>query len=120
MVTQEAGGLGRDVGEVECGELGAAQRGGEREQDQRGVAGALGAAVVDPGDDRVDLGHRHWPACRVGAVPRLRRRPWRTWRMASWPVGSTAPARRCSKSIRAAGQAQGAEPGAPCSARSVR
>jgi len=49
--------LGLDVGQGEGGELGAAQRAGEAEQDQGGVPGAVRGAAVDGGDDPAQLGH---------------------------------------------------------------
>ena len=63
---QQAGGLALDVGEGERGELTAAQRGGEPEQDQRGVPGTLGAGAVDAGDDGTDLVHAKRPGLPDG------------------------------------------------------
>ena len=55
---QDPAGLVADVGEVEGGELAAAHRGGEPEQDERGVAGSLGAGAVDVVEDLTDLDGR--------------------------------------------------------------
>src|SRR5918995_1717077 len=63
---QQAGGVSLDVGEGERGELTAAQRGGEPEQDQRGVPGTLGAGAVDAGDDGTDLVHAKRPGLPDG------------------------------------------------------
>lgn len=52
----QAAGLRLDVCESERGQLGAAQGGGEPEQDDRGVAGALGSAAVDRAEELADLG----------------------------------------------------------------
>jgi hypothetical protein len=66
---QQAGGLGLDVVLGEGDELGAAQRGGVAEQDDRGVSGSDWGGPVDGGE--------FWPtsatvsgrARRRGAVP---------------------------------------------------
>ena len=52
---QDAAGLELDVGQREGGQLGAAHRRGEAEQDERGVAGAQGGAAVDVLDDLADV-----------------------------------------------------------------
>ena len=66
---QDAAGLVPNVGQRECDQLGASHRGREPEQDDRGVAGALGAAAVDGVEDLADVLGSQWPglASRCGA-----------------------------------------------------
>ncbi|HEX5533736.1 MAG TPA: hypothetical protein VFX33_08355 [Actinomycetales bacterium] len=52
---QDAAGLELDVGQRERGQLGAPHRGGEAEQDDRGIAGTQGGRAVDVLDDLADL-----------------------------------------------------------------
>lgn len=61
---QETSWLALDVGEGECGKLGASQRTGEAEQDQGGVADALRSAAVDGGDELSDVADAE-RACRT-------------------------------------------------------
>ena len=55
---QDPAGSVADVDEVEAGELGAAHRGGEPEQDERGIAGTLDGGAVKVVEDPTDLGGR--------------------------------------------------------------
>ena len=61
QVQQQAAGLGLEVGEGEGGQLGAAQRAGEAEQDDRGVADAADGGAVDGGDDLAQVGDAERP-----------------------------------------------------------
>jgi hypothetical protein len=58
-----------DVGQGQCGQLRAAHRGGEPEQDDRCVASPRGGAAVDVLDDLADLrgGQGAGLAARCGA-----------------------------------------------------
>jgi len=53
---QTTGGPVLDVGEVQSDQLGDPQGGGEAEQEDRGVAGALGGGTVDRGKDLAEVG----------------------------------------------------------------
>ena len=61
QVQQQAVGFGFEVGEGECGELGAAQRASEPKQDDGGVAGPAHGVAVDGGDDLPQVGDAQRP-----------------------------------------------------------
>nr|WP_242636481.1 hypothetical protein [Myceligenerans salitolerans] len=59
---EHAAWLELEVGQGQCGQLRAAQRPGEAEQDHRAITGTERGARVDPGDDRTDVLGQQGPA----------------------------------------------------------
>ena len=90
-------GLELDVDERQRRQLGAAQRGGESQQDQSGVPGTQGGAAVDGLDDGRMSSVPRGRAWRRGAAPMMRRSPRRTWRTPSVRIGSGVPCVRCGR-----------------------
>jgi hypothetical protein len=72
---QDAARLKLDVVQRQGSQLGAAHRGGEAEQDERGIADAQDGAAVDVLADLADVVGAEGRAWRRGAVPMMRRRP---------------------------------------------
>ena len=106
-VHDQPGRVGLEVGDVECGELAAPQRRGEGQQQQRPVAD-LGGPVAGPqvrfGTVCVASRMRSTSEVHSGGaprwvVPRSRRSPRSTPRIAGAPVGSSCPASRCALAI---------------------
>jgi len=66
---QHSPGLEVEVGEVEGDELGGAQRGGEADQDERGVADPQRCGAIDRAKDLDDVGSREGPGLTGGRDP---------------------------------------------------